>query len=57
LKESISLATHGIDPELKIRLDDKNLTKDVFIQVMHKIYASIRFEIYRGLNRVRDEKK
>lgn len=56
LKESISLATHGIDPELKIRLDDKNLTKDVFIQVMHKIYASIRFEIYRGLNKVRDEK-
>lgn len=33
----------GIDPDTHVELEDQKMTKDVFVQILNKIYSSIRF--------------
>ena len=34
---------NGIEPDVKVVIDDIKMTKDVFVEILNKIYSSIRY--------------
>ena len=49
IKTSIARAIEGNNPDLLIQLDDVKLNLDVYQQIMSKVYAGIRYQVYQRI--------
>ena len=41
------MAIIGLDAKLTIVLEDKKLTREVYVQILGKIYACTRYKVYQ----------
>ena len=55
IQQSIERAVEGASPELLIELDDTKLNLDVYQQIMSKVYAAIRYQVYQRLKSKEEE--
>jgi len=46
IRENVSLALYGQTPRLEVEVEDPNLDREAYKQIVSKIYAGIRYEAY-----------
>lgn len=49
LNGAIEKALIGLDPELKIELEDPKLDSESYKQIVSKVYSVIRFKLYQSI--------
>lgn len=49
LNGAIEKALVGLDPELKIELEDPKLDSESYKQIVSKVYSVIRFKLYQSI--------
>ena len=50
------MAIIGLDAKLTIVLEDKKLTREVYVQILGKIYACTRYKVYQQLKHYQRKK-